>query len=368
MDNRTEKRQQNLARVLQLLRRQEGLSRIDLAEHLGLNRATLTHLCGILLREGIIEERQMGESSARGGRKPVTLGLRESYGYVIGIDVRERGFRAAAVSLQGDLLASWGGSRDGGKTIPEQVALAARHCPRQHRAARCLGVGLSLPGIVNHREGVLVNSRRLKACSLPVAEEAGRLLKLPVLADNDANCCAWGILEQYKNEPLRDFICLVLEESAAGGMQHPELGIGIAVGGEVYHGAHDSAGELPRGYLAPVRPSVRPPSLPGFFRLMMGRLEPILAVLDPERVFLGGDFRRYREETLALVQKYPDVASDREVLFAPSGEDELAVGAASMFLEKLFAAPSPHADDRTAGLQWHNIFTRNRTPSAKDNR
>jgi glucokinase len=69
----------------------------------------------------------------------------------------------------------------------------------------------------------------------PLGPRLSEALGTPVAIDDDANCAALGEAWQGAGQGESDFVLLVVGSG---------IGAGVVLGGEVYHGAHDSAGEI----------------------------------------------------------------------------------------------------------------------------
>ncbi len=97
------------------------------------------------------------------------------------------------------------------------------------------GLGIGAPGAVNHKKGVVINAVNLRWTDFPLAKTLEKELGIPVVVDNDVNVGTWG------------------EYMAGAGKEYDELmgifvgtgiGGGFVLGGELYHGAMLTAGEI----------------------------------------------------------------------------------------------------------------------------
>ena len=95
----------NRSLVLKLLREQELLSRVAIAETLGLNRSTITSIVNPLIEEGIVVQVAEGNATPKGGRRPVYLGINEDYGCVMGMEIRYDRGRISVMDFCGKVLA-----------------------------------------------------------------------------------------------------------------------------------------------------------------------------------------------------------------------------------------------------------------------
>jgi predicted NBD/HSP70 family sugar kinase len=103
--------------------------------------------------------------------------------------------------------------------------------------ARIEGIGISLPGLVDHESGIVHFIPHFKWRSWPVAEKVRKATGVPVTVDNDANAASlaelWFGLPEIRDS--RDFIMVLVEEG---------LGTGVVFDGQVYHGEAGAAGEF----------------------------------------------------------------------------------------------------------------------------
>jgi glucokinase len=98
-----------------------------------------------------------------------------------------------------------------------------------------VGVGVGVPGLVDRR-GVLRFAPNLPGVvELPIAEELGARLGLPVRVGNDATCAAWG---ERQVGAARGYDDVVLVALGTG------IGSGIIVDGRLLRGANGFAGEV----------------------------------------------------------------------------------------------------------------------------
>lgn len=102
-----------------------------------------------------------------------------------------------------------------------------------------LGVGISLPGILDRDEKTLVYSHALGLRGVPV-EEFSRCIPFPCRFINDAN--AAGLAEIRGRENLHSLVYLSLSNSVGGS---------IFTGGSLYAGEHLRAGEFGHMTLVP---------------------------------------------------------------------------------------------------------------------
>ncbi|MCE7796397.1 ROK family transcriptional regulator [Sphingobium sufflavum] len=180
---------QSKLRALKLIRRTEGLSRIELAKALGFNKATVTDLVADLLRRDLLVE-EKGAAAGR-GRPRTHLSINASAGYVISVSPL-MGERASIdiVDLKGSRIHSCEtvlAPFDDVEALPDMLSgvlgavLDEEIVPR----AAIRYAAIVLPGLVNHRDGIvhwLPSSKT--AMSVPLARQMEERVGIPVILDN----------------------------------------------------------------------------------------------------------------------------------------------------------------------------------------
>ena len=240
----------NQTLVLRMIRENPGISRIAISRELGLNRSTITHIVSDLLERKLIVEKSLSRDSSpgsgRGGRKPVGLRLNPDAGRILGVEWQIGILRYVLLDLTGRKKQTGELSLDSSDVDNFLFKLKGLIVKlEESEGTAVLGVGIGLPGRVDPHRGVVLQSLPFNLKDYPLSTAAGEVLGIPVLLDNDANCFAWGTIEQYKKE-YRDFLCLILEfhNRKDNSLADQEIGMGLVQNGTVYYGAHYSSGEL----------------------------------------------------------------------------------------------------------------------------
>jgi predicted NBD/HSP70 family sugar kinase len=234
----------NRMALLRLLRRQDGISRADLAERSGLTPSTVSVLTTELIEEGWLVEAEPYATGAL-GRRPTPLSLDGTRYVLLGADLGPDAIRVAATSIRGELLESDQvplRSRDPKAACRQLVdmarALSAKVVRRQQRL---LGIGIGLHGLVDKRSGALefapnIGWRNVELGG-PLAAElaAAGLGHVPVYFHNEADLAAVSESE-FREGPVDD--PLVYVSCGVG------VGAGIILNEELFTGVSGSAGEI----------------------------------------------------------------------------------------------------------------------------
>ncbi|MEU1327535.1 ROK family transcriptional regulator [Streptomyces microflavus] len=229
-------RHHNAALVLDLLRAAgaEGISRLELAERTGLTPQAVSKITARLRAEGLAVGAGLRPST--GGKPRTVLRLVPDAQFAVGLHLDRDGLTAVLVDLAGRPVAVTTAPLDFGAPA-EQVLAGAADAVRDLSAAEphkpVLGLGVAVPGPLDHRDGVLHRVTGFPQWDgFPLRDALAERTGLPVTVDKDTNAAA---LTLSLGEPLGDFAYLHLGTG---------LGAGLVLGGEVHRGARTGAGEF----------------------------------------------------------------------------------------------------------------------------
>jgi predicted NBD/HSP70 family sugar kinase len=233
-------RRANRARLLRALHRLGGAAtRPDLVEAGGLSPATVSILVSELLVAGVLAAGPRRASG--GGRPPAEVALNPAFGVLVGIDVAETYVHARSFDLALRPVAEWRSADGPGPDAEALIATCAR-VVRELRAlpgtgpdARLLGVGVSVPGLVDPAVGSVLASPGRRTFVVPLGPRLATELGLPVVhVDNPLRASVLAELWLGAGREVDDLAVLTLGTG---------VGAGLAVAGAVRRGAHQLAGE-----------------------------------------------------------------------------------------------------------------------------
>lgn len=225
----------NKSIVLDTIRRKGPLSRTDVSERTGLNKATVSNLTLELLEQNLVEETGLGQSS--GGRKPLMLLFNGAAGCVVGVELGVTLVKAALTDLNGAILlersAPLGGldpdtAFDVICEVVEPLLQAAPETPHG-----TVGIGIGVPGMVDE-SGLILYAPNLGWEGVDLKSRMEDKFGVPVVIDNEANAGAAGEREYGAGRHVRHLVYV----SAGMG-----IGSGMIIDGQLYKGAWGYAGE-----------------------------------------------------------------------------------------------------------------------------
>jgi predicted NBD/HSP70 family sugar kinase len=225
-------RRDNRSVLLWSLYFDQPCSRQDLSESTGLSSASVSNVIRELIAEGIVIE--AGSVDSDGGRPRVLLRVNPDYGYVIGIDVGETRVRAELFDLTMNVRANADyplEPREHGVQVVVdriltclQAVLAESGVPQE----AILGVGVGVPGVVEHGPEVLLYGQTYGWDAVPLERLLRAGTDLPLYIENGANTLGQAELWFGAGQGARHgVVCLI------------GSGVGASVIG---HGAAERAG------------------------------------------------------------------------------------------------------------------------------
>jgi len=224
--------------LFQLLRDGSSYTRSDLAARTGLARSTVAAKVAQLLNSGLVSP--AGEASSTGGRPPATFAFNPAARVVLAVDLGAVHARLAITDLVGNVLVERGEQlsiSDGPDAVLASVARVGSVLLAEsgREPAELVGIGVGLPGPVEHRTGRPINPPIMPGWDgFDVPGRLQETFAAPVLVDNDVNIMALG--EHTAVWPTVDHMLFV--KVATG------IGSGIINDGRITRGAQGAAGDI----------------------------------------------------------------------------------------------------------------------------
>ncbi|WP_306189455.1 ROK family transcriptional regulator, partial [Streptomyces sp. MK5] len=229
-------RSHNTALVLDLLRTsgERGISRLELAERTGLTPQAVSKITARLREKGLAAE--AGRRASTGGKPRTVLRLVPDAGHAVGVHLDRDELRVVLVDLTGAVVGRRRAPLDlgaGAESVLAAVERSVRPPAGSVPAGSVLGVGVALPGPLDHARGVLHRVTGFPEWDgFPLRDALAARLSLPVVVDKDTNAAALGLA--------------VAGEGGSFAYLHlgTGLGAGLVIGGSVHRGARTGAGEF----------------------------------------------------------------------------------------------------------------------------
>lgn len=379
----TERASHNYYRVMRSIWRSDGISRTDLATIHKLDKTTISQIVGALTDEGLVRVVDLDTSMQGPGRKSELLKVDDAWGTVVGIDIRPDGVNVVATDMHGRVIAAHHHRQVTERTLLRDVfhrSIESLRADDRVQGRPIVGAGVGVSGIVDAGGQRIVRSIPLNILDpYDFNWEIARHSAIPVIVDNDANCCAWGELVRAEQSNTRDFLYVLIEfrrppnRHMYGG--DIGMGLGLVLDGSVYYGATGAAGEFRSIYWHPGYSNQfaipdseaqkvldHPEVLPRLIEEMAAHVGLFANVLDLEVVYVGGDIAPISDFIVgsfqtAIQNNWPyDEEKGCRVELSRVDSDIVAVGAAAMVLERMFREPLLQTEIGERNATWRAIF------------
>ncbi len=378
----------NRSTVLNTIKTHGPISRAEIARFIKLSAATVSGITAELIDDGLIFEKETGDSN--GGRRPILLALNPQGGYVVGLKLLESQVVGVLTDLEATILAKHTQALDNHSldqaidTLGLVVEALVSQCDLEQK--QLLGVGLGLAGIIDAQHGRLRHSPTFGWRDAPIGDLLRKRVQTPVHIGNDVDTLT--LTEKWfgKGQSVDNFLTVTIGRG---------VGLGIVVNGQIYSGFQGGAGEFGHTVIDPAGPQcacgnrgcletyVSDPALLRKAKEAVERGElpetaqnldtllqqaqegnPVAAaifaqagqvlgrgianlinIFSPQRIIMSGEGVRAGDlifgpmyDTLAL-HVMPGLAEDTEIEVDVWNDDAWARGAASLVLQELFKSP-----------------------------
>ncbi|PYT04822.1 MAG: hypothetical protein DMF65_01345, partial [Acidobacteria bacterium] len=202
-----------------------------------MTRGAVSVLVQELIAQGLIYEGATGEVAR--GRKPTFLHIRTHDRLAIAVDVRFSKTFLMLSDFSGRQLALE--TYDTIFNVPQFVKDLAARIRRILKTrgieGDCEGVGVAVPGMVDHRTGRILNAPTLGWRDVDVRDPLAAATGLPVQVENSGRACSlahmW--LERGEAASTQSFVYISVSDG---------VGVGVVVNGELVRGHDHIAGEF----------------------------------------------------------------------------------------------------------------------------
>lgn len=208
---------QNKRRIARLVYEKGEFSRQEIATELGMSLPTVFQNVTDLVERGLLYE--SGAYGSTGGRKAKTLSVSKHFRFTLGVDITRHHLRFVTYDISGELGAEeylsfpYADSESYYQGLAK--SLEAFIDKNGVDRERLVGVGLSIPGIVNPVLGVVSRSHALEISNVPL-RRFSEYFSYPVYYGNDAKNAAYAEIGNTK----RSIVYLALNDTVGGAFYH----------------------------------------------------------------------------------------------------------------------------------------------------
>ncbi len=226
--------------VLAFLGREGPASRATMARELDLSPATVSQVTRRLIRQGVVEPLYFAPSE--GGRPGQLLGLVGDAGRAVGAKLAADHVVLVDVRLDGQVTESQAEPFDAMAPDAVEKLMALLGSFLQAGRAQLLGVGVCVPGVVDHPDVGDVNAEVLGWARMPLGTHLRKSLDVPVLVENDVKALAVAERLFGRGRSRPNFAVLTVGRG---------VGFASVCNGVLQRGSNGGAGEIAHVVVSP---------------------------------------------------------------------------------------------------------------------
>jgi predicted NBD/HSP70 family sugar kinase len=244
----------NRALVIRKIIQNPMISRKEIAGQTELTQAAITKIVNFLIGKCLVAEQETDNKQRTTGRQPIGLSLDTIYYRIIAVELGRCEITVAILDLSGKIIcrnnsmSSISGTNI--NSLPEIIITLIRTLMEENCVDnnQVLGVGISAPGPINNKDGVILEGldspdfntgKRYEAPydwrKFPLTEYLEQEFNVPVFADNSGNISALAESWFGAGKGIQNFV----QYSVGLG-----IGAGVIIDGLLYRGEDDVVSEI----------------------------------------------------------------------------------------------------------------------------
>lgn len=226
----------NKLKILNVVKDSSPLSRADIAVKLSLSRSTVSLIIDELIEDGWIEELGLGESTDKGGKRPILLQTNIHTACIIAAFFTSSYSNLAITDLAGEIIVSkkitYSHTLDHQTRFDDMIDVInelIEECKINDTFRPIIGCGIVIRGLVDVENKTLLYSSSLKGWNnIPIGRYFSERLQVPVFVENDIRSITSYEYSKYKQDKPKVLMCINSENGIA---------LGVAIDGNIYYGS-----------------------------------------------------------------------------------------------------------------------------------
>ncbi|RNA67678.1 ROK family transcriptional regulator [Alteribacter keqinensis] len=227
----------NRSIILDTIRKEEPLSRSDIAKRLSISPTTVATAVKELIKNGFVIEGGEGHSS--GGRKPILLRFNPNGKHIIAVSITNSDLSVGIMNLAAETLYKkhYEAPRFFGQRVIEVVKDAIKETLDQPGTPKedCLGIAIIAPGIVDANSGEILYNAQLDLHNVNIVSIVREEFQIETWLDNDVNALMLAEKEFGDYKTFRNIVYVKLTDG---------VGAGAYLNNRIFRGHNGGAGEF----------------------------------------------------------------------------------------------------------------------------
>lgn len=228
----------NKQMILNFLRQNGETSRIDLAKQMKLSPTTVSAITSELVKERLITETRIGESS--GGRKPLMLGINPNARFVVTAILTQNGADISIIDLNYHRIVCERISEklEGPDVVTKIILEALKSILDRfpYDLKDICGLGISIPGVVDHKNGKVLYSSKLHLHDFDISSIIKENTGIETFVFKDSDALILGEFSTGTGGNYDSLAYISIEHGVgmsyinSGKLFHPSIGGGFELG------------------------------------------------------------------------------------------------------------------------------------------
>ena len=219
-------RRQNRRVILQVLRKEQSLARIDIGRHTGLSPAAITSITADLIKEGVIKQLFEVDTKQFGsrGRPRTFLTLNAEIAYVAGIKISVNLIEFIIADYQGNTIGSNSiefptENKNEDELTTKLVDVFKSFCDEQKvPLEKILEIAISAQGVVNSQNGIIKWSPAFSIQNIQILDPVRKKLGINCTLSNDTNLITQSIHQKNPQNYSGTFAVISIDNGVGGGV------------------------------------------------------------------------------------------------------------------------------------------------------
>lgn len=230
----------NLTTILRSIYESGICSRVEIADKVGLDQATVTRVVQKLVEKEFVFESILGKKTGQRGRRSIGLKLSHNRYRLVVVRLQRLSFRVALLDLTGNIMEETECPIDALKKpshifdlIVQAIGKVMTDC-----SEAVLGIGLTLPGpFLERSERIILMTESPDWEDFDIVHRLRKHFSdIPLYSKHDAKAAALSV---WKTQGITSGSRVMLYLSAGQG-----IGAGLVINGEVFRGSQGTSGEI----------------------------------------------------------------------------------------------------------------------------
>jgi len=227
--------------ITKTIRENNSISRADISKITHLSRSTVSIIVDDLIKDGLVSEIGLSDSTNLGGRRAMKLLFNPDSMYGVGVDIGGTKIFMVITNLDGEVVKKEKVPSDSNPdNLIRIIHTFLTESGIEWNKINAMGVGV--PAVVNSSTGVIIDSPQLGWQNYDFLSELKKTFSFPIFINNDVNCAVFGEQWLGSAKDVKDLFFIAIGTG---------VGSAIISNGRLIEGNGYSAGEI--GYFIDIK-------------------------------------------------------------------------------------------------------------------